>query len=181
MSASEYDAKNPWLRQPCDNDQSFALFQEYLTLGPSRSIAALYRRIDRLPISRLYDLAHSAAWELRAKAWDRHLERVRVEAVEEAIEEDAKAIAKRHGRVLRDALTLADLELSKYLSAAKSGDMHGLLSPTEVLRFIHRVIPLERLVAGEATERVETSPDISKLSLEQLRELKIMQEQAGAR
>lgn len=150
-------------------------------LGPARTIAQLSRRSGcKVSAAKLYDLAHDGWWQARAAYWDDHLEAKRVEAIEVAIEEDAKAVAKRHGRLLRTLARFTEREAEKYENESAKFDMPSL-SPRELIRYADTTIKLERLLMGEVTERVETQPNLDNLSLDELRTMKALQEKAGVR
>lgn len=170
-----YNLAEPWARQPFDTDLRWALFQDFLALRMPRNLRELARKGSPLTWSELEAAAMEDGWHLRAKAWDQHLDRLRQQTIEHEIQESAKEVAKRHAKAAKMAVELAARELTKYLSASREGDMPGLLQPRDVIRFLSLGIRSERLVIGEATDRVDTGPDVSQLSVEELRELAKMQ------
>lgn len=176
MAPGEYNLDQPWARQPFDGDLEWALFQDYLGLkSRPRSLAVLSKGGSDLGVRQLEAIADRCCWSLRAARWDTHLDTIRTQTIEEITQEDARAVAIRHGGIAKRALELADRELGKYLKASKEGDMLGLLRPLDLIRFIVLGVRTERLVMGEAIDRVESKVDLSKYSLDELRQLQELQ------
>lgn len=150
-------------------------------MGPGRRLNALAKR-EGCPYSwtQLEAIAHENAWKDRAQAWDAHLDTMRTKAIETEVQEDAKAIARRHAKALRLAFSISERELELLHTAAKNQTMHGLINPGEARRLLETAIKLERLMIGEVTERVDTGPDLSRLDLEDLRRLKDMAKKTEA-
>ena len=181
MSPSEYDLERPWLRQPFDTDQGWALFSEWLLTPAPRSLRDFAQRTRGVwTFGALEALAWEYGWRERAAAWDSHVDVLRFRAVETELETSAKSAARRHGRVARELVELAAKEIAKLLSASKSSDGFGLLRPADVVRFATEGAKLERLVMGDATERVEQQDgtDLSRLDAEELRALKHLTDKA---
>lgn len=179
MSAAEYDLSRPWLRQPFDTDQAWALFSQWLLSPAPRSLSELARQ-SRWTVGAIESLAWEYGWKERAAAWDAHLDSIRFQTVQAELEESARAVAKRHGKAARQVVELAAGELGKLLAAAKSTDGIGLLRPADVLRFLTEGAKLERLVIGEVTERTEsTGPDLARLDADDLRALRRLHEKAA--
>lgn len=174
-----YNVERPWERQPFDTDLTWLLFQDYLALAKPRSLRALAQKGGPLGWTQLETLALDDGWVMRARAYDANLDRLRQETIEREVQETAKQVAKRHATTARKAVTLAGLELDKLLAAAQQGDMPGLLSPRDVIRFLALGVRTERLVLGEATDQVEARVDLSGLSVEELRELRKLQEKTN--
>lgn len=181
MSEKAFDHDNPWLRQPFDRDSEWPWFSEYLAMGPNRRLLALAKR-PGCPFTwaMLESLAHEYAWKERAQAWDTHLDQLRLKTIESEIQEDARQIAKRHSLALRNAFKLSSREIEKLVKVQESSDGIGLISPAEARRYLETAIKLERLLMGEVTERTEIGPDLSNLSLDELRTLKALTQKTEA-
>lgn len=176
MVPTDYDVVQPWVRQPFDGDLEWALFQDFLTLaGRPRDVRALVRLGAPVSVPQLEAIAFEKGWNARADRWDEYLDQIRIQTIEDTIQETAREVAQRHGRVSRKAVILAEKELDKYLKAAREGDGLGLLTPRDIIRFLVLGVRTERLVIGEATDRVETEHDLSGLSLDELRTLREIQ------
>ena len=177
-----YDPDRPWTRQPCDTDQDWPIFQDYLARRPPRPTS--FRKLARawgVGWTGLETTAGANGWAERARAWDAHLDGLRLDTAERYMVETGEEIAERHLEPVRKMIALGHRELAKYLAASESGEMPGLLTPAQVALFIRTGATLERLIMGESTAKVEVSgqaPDLSALSLEELRTLRDIQEKA---
>lgn len=172
-----YDPDRPWLRQPCDTDQGWALFSDFLAMGPCRKLAKVPGYADNIDL--ISGMAYANAWRERARAWDLHLTETRIAEVERVIREDARAMAERHLRMTRDLADLGHSEIRRAKEIADKTDMAAIgVTPNVARRMIVDAIKLDRLITGEATERIAT-PDVSTLSVDELRALRDLQEKAG--
>ena len=143
-----------------------------------------FRRMAKswgLPWTEVEASARDNFWKDRALAWDAHLDRVRVDAAEAYAEETGRDVARRHLRPLQKALALAERELDKFLDASAGCEMPGLLTPRDVIRILVQGVKVERLIRGDTTEKVavEEGPDLSALSVDELRALRDLQAKAG--
>jgi hypothetical protein len=95
-------AKELWDRLQNEPERAYLAFEAFLALpGGQRTILAAYRNHVGNPCAAKPSDTWSGwssrfAWRERAAAYDRHLERLRAKAVEEAVEEEAK----RHARLV---------------------------------------------------------------------------------
>lgn len=146
---------------------------------PPRRISDVARR-PGCPLSwmQLEELAWADGWKDRALCWDRHLDGLRLAAVEQVVQEDARMRATRQGRVGKKLQTLAELELDKLLALSKRTDVRTEVSVIDVTRAARIGVWIERLALGDSTDRVETGPDLSKFSADDLRQLRELQEKA---
>lgn len=179
MSATEYDLERPWARQPWDSDLGWALFQDYLALDQPRTLNRL-----RAPVSwaRLEAMAAECYWSARARFWDEHLSEIRTATFERVTEESAEQVAKRQLTLCRDLQELSRLEIGALVKVAKTAQgFPGAVTPREAIRAGMVGIRLERLIMGEALDRVEVGPDLSALSAEDLRTVRALQAKAGVR
>lgn len=181
VAIREYNPAEPWVRQPCDTDLSWDLFQAFLALPTPRRLVDLVKRASGHGLSwaRLQELAWEDGWGIRAECWDSHLDRLRVETIEQVTREDARARAERQGALARKLQRLGELEADKLLKASQGSDMPGLLLPRDMIRAITLGVRTERLALGESTEKVDTGPDLSGLSVDELRTMRALQERVG--
>lgn len=163
-------------RQPDESDGSWAGFQVYRDMGPSRSLAAVSTKIGT-PLSTLKSASATHAWRTRAQDWDRHIDRVRTNALE--TEEAARA------RMSLDTVNLLSAtvvrELSKLLAEAQEMP-HSVMKANTLCRAAETCVKLQRLIDGSPTERVEVGGgvDYSALSDSDLETLeKIARKAAG--
>lgn len=176
----DFNYQEPWARQPFDTDLSWSVFLDYLSLPPPRSLATLARRPScALSWPQLETLAHCDGWKVRAERWDQHLDQVRFEAQEQATREDAIARATRQGRLGKKLQRLAETEADKLLIQASRDAMVGTIQVRDMIRAAAYGVRIERLAMGDFTDKIETGPDLSGLSVEQLRTLRELQEKAG--
>lgn len=103
--------------------------------------------------------------------------------IEDALAEDARAVANRHASIARDAIEVAHSHVRQWLADLANGDAVEAWEPNAVRGMLKDMITLERLVRGEATERVEhglSGVDLGKLSIDELEELRRLEAKAGA-
>ncbi len=179
--AEEWDAERPWARQPWDTELGWCLFGDYLVL-PDRPRRMRDLKGHPLTDYQLAEIARVAWWQARAALWDEHLAQIRTSTIERVTEETAEQAARRQVLLARRMQRVADKELSK-LEAMGSENAFPLLEVTarDIARLGTNGIRLERLVMGEATERVAEVMDLSALSLDELRQLRALQDKAGVR
>lgn len=171
----------PWHRAPGESDLGFALFQQFLTLDPPRDLRRLAKAS---PLSRddLECLSRDWEWSARVRFWDDHLSRLYTSTVERHTEETAREVAERQLGLTGAMQELAHLEIRALLKMRReSGDVAGVVTPRDALRLAANGIRLERLIRGETTEKVETTPDVSKFGVDELRTLRELQARAGVR
>lgn len=177
----QYNLTEPWARQPFDGDLAWSLFQQYLTLTLPRRLGDL-AKFAPVTQSQLDRLAFDDGWKIRAAAWDAHLDALRRATIEQVVQEDARARAERQGRQARKLARLGELEVDKLTQVLEKPDIGaGMIAPRDATRMIYVGIRAERLALGDVTERIETGPDVNNLSLEQLRQLRDLQEAADRR
>jgi hypothetical protein len=181
MSATDYDPEHPWERQPWDTEIGWALFGDYLALAPPRRLRAIAAKSGYGDLY-IRTLARETYWEARAACWDEHLADLRKRTIENAIEESALECARRQMKLARQMQKLAGLEIGKlFAMASRDGEAPGVITAREALRFADRGIILERLVMGETTDRTEVGPNLDGLSLDDLRQMRALQDKAGVR
>lgn len=165
--------RKPWDRQDDETSEAFQAFAVYRDLGPTRSLTmaapqAGYCRRQMKEFSRKYD------WVARARAWDRRVDQARTRAVLSEVE-------KMHARHVALSLQLQDVlgvELDRLLAQKERELLKGeedegaVTSANDIAKTLERSVRVERLARGESTERVEEAWDLSKLSVDDLKELK---------
>jgi hypothetical protein len=180
--ALDFDLTRPWVRQPFDTDLSWALFQEYLAMNPPRRLGDLARR-PGFPMSKstLENLAWSDGWEVRAARWDSHLDQLRTRTVEQVVQEDARMRAQRQGRQRKKLARLGELAVDRLIKILELNPDFGSgeVPLKDAIRAIGIGVRVERLALGDTTDKIETGPDLSNLSLDDLRKLREIQEKAG--
>lgn len=185
LAPTSFDFDRPWLRQPFDTDTRWRAFLAYRELPLPRTVrgtrAALVAAGHRAHTSRLELWSTENAWPERAAEYDRHLDLARVRATEEILAEDARTTAAFHVQLLRDAQQACRHIVKGWLDRIAAGGVLDDWSAGEVRGMIKDTITLERLVRGQATERVEHGiVDLSNLSTEEIEVLLVLQEKAGA-
>ncbi len=176
--ATDYNPLRPWERQPFDTDHGWALFSDYVAMGPTRSLPTLLRRHPQANGYAVRNLAKDDGWAVRAEAWDRYIERERRYAIEDMVKDDARTTAERHGTILKGVSALIERNLIKMLKAEGQSEDFPTLTGHVFARLLKEAITLERLHSGDATERIE-GPDLSGLSVEDLRQLRALGAKAG--
>ncbi len=180
VSATAYEPEKPWARQPFDGELGWSLFSDYLMLPLPRKTQELAKRRG-LAWTQIETLAAEGHWKARAAYWDDHLAEIRTSTIERVTEETAEEVAKRQLSLTRAMQRLAAAEIAALERAQGPDAMPGTIPARDAMRFAVNGIRLERLIMGESTDRTETIPDVSGLSLEELREARRLQEKAGVR
>ena len=142
---------DPWLQQPGEGEKPFQAFQMYRDLGYARSQAEVGRQLGKTKdiISRW---SSEWGWIARARAWDQHLDRIRIAAQEEAV----KATVEQHTRILAAARTkLAQRLVGDEAANVSALDPNRITWP-EWRQMLDTVIKGERLTLGIATTVVDT-------------------------
>ncbi len=166
------------MRQPCDTDVSWVWFLKFCRL---QSEPRLLRKLSADPLCpwphhELGELARRDGWKGRALAYDRHLELIGDAVREDSVEEEAR----KHAKIAGKAGALADQVLSKLL-AIEERDKAGFptISPRDAIRALESCVKIQRLVRNQATEINTAAIDTSKLTVEDMREYRRLQELLG--
>jgi hypothetical protein len=117
------DEKALWDRLEPETDRAFEAFRTFLSLPSSdRTLVAAYRRFVGNPnASKLSD-----AWKERARAYDAHIDRIRRNTMEKAIEEEAAEQARQAERTryhLNELLTNYHAKTMDFLEQMDPADM----------------------------------------------------------
>lgn len=156
MVADRTLGQDPWERLPMESEVMFARFREYLTmvrdlnLGPrpangapmqTRSTARLAEKLGLQPRA-TSNHALRFHWALRAKCWDREMER----QIDEEFREEKKNAARKQAR-LGSKLQEAALRGAENIIATGCVDM----TPNDVARFADVGVKIERLAHDKST------------------------------
>jgi hypothetical protein len=146
----------PWERQPEETGPAFAAFQVYRDLGPERTIANTRRAMKSdaetkaggmtlgAANGKLQKWAYKYNWEVRALAYDKMIDKKRVdENVEAALE-----MTRRHIQVsmMIQEKGVKRLEKMKDAEIAK-------MKPLEAAKLIDQGVDMERLARGQPTSQ----------------------------
>jgi hypothetical protein len=124
--------KELWDRLEPETDRAFEAFRTFLSLPSSeRTLVAAYRRFVGNPnASKVSDAwnewARRYAWKERARAYDAHIDRIRRNAMEKAIEEEAAEQARQAERTryhLNELLTNYHAKTMDFLEQMDPADM----------------------------------------------------------
>lgn len=165
---------NLWERQPSDTEESWEAFKSFRDAKPPRK---LFR--PGVPTGKTSEMYRDHNWKARVEAFDIYMDQKAVEERRQIVGMKAKEIAEEHMIILTRARKIVSRELDKLLEASNSDDMAGTIKPSELTKLLEAVIKFDRLVRGESTEKTDTGVDLSKLSLDELREFEKMQRKIG--
>lgn len=160
-----------WERLAVEADPEWLSWCSFRDLGEIRSLLL----VSRINGARLEDLATWQAryrWQDRSKAFDVYLDRIHADRGR-ALLDAPKAVADgRHLQLIDEVLSLVRSEIAKLRRASVEAE-GPTVSASAISRILDQTAKLERLVRGEATERVEISTlDLSKLSDSELATLR---------
>ena len=183
---TDFDLDQPWTRQPFDTDNRWRAFVAYREQPLPRSIRQTSEILADPMTGKPHDVrtlelwSSENAWPERAAAYDRHLDEQRVAAPVAILNEDARTTAAFHADLLRKAQTAAASVVNDWLERLARGERLDGWSPGDVRGLLKDTITLERLVRGQATERVEHGVlDLSALTIEEIETLRALEEKAG--
>ena len=165
---------DPWERQPGETDKAFSVFVTYRDAGPGRSLRKTASALGR-ELTQLADWSVRWGWQVRVRAWDDEMDRVRRQA---ALAE-TEAMAVRHARQARAAQDAAMAPVRAVLERMRSDpdwvdEMAELPLADAVglaLAAARQLPPLqvsERLARGEPTEITSVEVSVGPSSREDL-------------
>jgi hypothetical protein len=184
------DGNNIWDRQKGEPEKAFQTFTLYREMGHPRSVKRLAKQLGRRAHRRFELWSAKWDWPKRAEAYDDELDRRYQASTAGEIERMAKrhkAIAQRLQWISNEELIAIENRIKqakKEEARTKKPRAPVLKTVSEIRRFGKEGAILERLIVGEPTElpgkveESEDSPDFSKLSTEELIELKRLQDKA---
>jgi len=159
---------SPWHQQEGESEEYYQYFRLYLDQPAPRNLKQVAETAKR-HYGHIRRCATQQKWKKRARAWDE-----RVELAEDtAILDEVAQTAKAHLSVLRTARHLATENIKKLREKAKD-TKKPTISAKDTIQILKEVISLERLIVGQATERVarQDTVDLSRLSSDQVWALK---------
>jgi hypothetical protein len=192
VSEGEYDPDHPWDRQPCDSPQSWAAFRLFLTAAPPRSLRGVALDLAGVSLATVERWADECMWSPRAACHDAARSAPAVSSAgpvaSPTLAPPSPAAAPalpspaEQRALLADMIALCKEEIAKFVATSRQSDMPGLLRPGEIARLTEVAIKFDRLLRGESTENVATAAtvDLSALSLEELRALRVIQQKIGS-
>ncbi len=142
------------------------MFEQWLHLPPPRRWQDL-RKGSPFTREQYEQHRREDGWDERAAAWDDH----RSAALEESHSRLASLELTSRERVLRIAALHQELALSeigKHVLASTKSAAFPVTTLREINRLSVDAVKVGQLLAGEATERVATTQDLSKLTTEEL-------------
>jgi len=162
---------DPWLQLDNEGDIPYADFWRYLSLPLPRPTTGEYAKTIGKTQSTISKYSSRYNWAQRLQSWDARLHDIEVEAV---ITEREK-MTREHLQALRAARILGTLAIQDHLRKAKAAKVGKIdIGVRSALALLKESMHLERLILGEATERVETREldvDVSKLTGEEAEQL----------
>lgn len=139
-----------WEKQPGESPRAFAMFQIYRDMGPSRTHAQVVQRLGRKPgyKGQLQEWSAKYDWVARCEAYDIHMDKLRLQAMEEEIQ----AMVKRqtHNAMLMQEKALEYLRTRGFPKATLR----------DVVALMIEGAKLERLNRGEPTENTATKSKV---------------------
>lgn len=176
--------EHAWERQPRESDEAWALFCMYRDSAYPDGIGAGYvvrslsdmARQGGWDVRQLKMIAESFDWANRAIQFDRYIDTAKTEASVAQLPE----VLDEHKKILKDLRRLIQTELGKWLALCET-----TRDPQVKIRELHKLIDvavkLDRLTYGESTEivKLEGEWDLSGASLDQLKALREIAQQAG--
>ncbi len=131
-----------WERQRGEPERAYALFDRYLSLGPTRSLPKLSRSSSRA-VSYLKKLSSRWHWQRRAASWQQHL------LLSSQPPQEGDEGAQLRARQLKDAQVLQQLaraQLTRWIRRDPQGRvwLRKQLTPHQVARFWQTGFHLEQ-------------------------------------
>lgn len=160
----------PWERQDGEPELAYEAFKGYCFQTPPRRLAHSSVRHSSAQLSALYN---EWRWQERSLAWDRHVEKIRVEEKEALLRQDEKERLAKMVAVLETAGEVISREMSKLLRDSLATEAYGLVRPSDLNKLLTQWITLQRLIHGESTENVSVADArLENLSPDELRTLR---------
>jgi hypothetical protein len=147
--------KELWDRLEPETDRAFEAFRTFLSLPSSdRTMVTAYRCFVGNPdASKVSDAwnewARRYAWKERARAYDAHIDRIRRNAVEKAVEEEAAEQARQAERIrgnLNELMAVGHLKTMEFLEELDPSSMR-FSDVAQVIRL--HIDAIEKLGTGE--------------------------------
>jgi hypothetical protein len=107
-------------------------------------------------------------WKERVAAYDAHMDAIYQDERECLRRKSAADLEQEHKAILAMQTEIVTLEMAKLASEVQGMPDTRALSVYQLRAMAEGLIKTSRLVAGEATERIESTVDLSKLTDEEL-------------
>lgn len=167
------DVVQPWERQEGEPENAYEAFKGYCFQAPPRRLAHSSIRHGYAQLTQLYN---EWRWADRVLAYDRHIERVRLDEREQLLKQDEKERLAKMVAVLETTGEIISREMAKLLRDSLAVEASGLVRPSDLNKLLGQWITMQRLIHGESTENVaQVDANLSKLSVDELRELARLQ------
>lgn len=146
--------------------EQFYAFAYYRDLGPTQRTYAQVARAFSLGYGTVVNWAKDKLWTDRVADYDRAQIAEREALVEAKAKTNNLAWAEQRAALLETAKTLTETSLEALLRKVHRGDRE--LRPNEIRLMLETLIKWQNLSHGDATEKVDVSHDMSKLSDEDI-------------
>lgn len=164
----------PWERQDGEPELAYEAFKGYCFQTPPRRLAHASVKHGAIELSKLFG---EWRWSERALAWDRHVEKIRVEEKEALLRQDEKERLAKMVAVLETAGEVIAREMAKLLRDSLATEASGLVRPSDLNKLLGQWITMQRLIHGESTENVATvDARLENLTPDELRTLRELHE-----
>lgn len=132
-----------WEKQNHESFPSFARFQLYRDVGSGRQFTLIAAEVGVKPKA-IEEMGCRWRWKERAEAWDKHLDDLRVKAIEDAASTMASRQAKL-GMILQDKaiVALENIQLKD-------------VTPRDAVALAESGVKIERLARGEKVDEPQT-------------------------
>lgn len=157
-----------WERQAGEGEDAYHKFLAYRDAPRPRRMV----RPGAGNTAELYKVAREWNWFQRIEAYDRYIDRIRLEEVRKWNEQDAREVTAEHMAILRDMREFAAIEMSRILERAKQAAIDGTMKPAEVIRLTEVMLKYDRLLRNQSTEStlVVSETNLSEMTIDELRE-----------
>ena len=170
----EYDEEilpsdSPLKRLKDESERSYRMFREYVKQTIPRRVTIVAAQFD-LGEDHIYRLSSTHHWRDRSRQYDEMISSAETRGLIKAAED----MAGGHLRALGKVRFLCERNIDRLLKECQGREGKGAsLSPREIVSMLDRCVHYERLIMGEATERVDEAkrPDLSRLSDDDLERL----------
>jgi hypothetical protein len=175
-------ARALWERCQDEPPRAYAAFCQYRDLGVRRSIENVRLALGRKDTRNIERWCGKWRWVMRARAWDAHLE---AEYTREA-QDATRGLKRRHLEMVQAMTQLTESEAAAHIRRAQQADANSpdrdtpMMSFTELKNTVKLVVELGTLLAGGFGdgEQATAGIDLTKLSVEELREYRRLRDKA---
>jgi hypothetical protein len=139
------DDREPWARQPGENDNAWRAFQAWRDLGPGSRTHAKVAELTGIKRITVANNSYRYRWRERSAAWDAHVDRVKREADLKAIRD----MRERHIKMAQTFQALGMTEIGKYAKKSQAEKEKPTIEVRTAADLAERGLRLERLNRGE--------------------------------